>query len=106
MKTNILLFWIICAFYLAATVMYLIWTIVADGQPGVRDALWGRPCYLGDAHPASHVFLEPHLVVRRSTDPAATGSPIPGKEKPQSTAATAHRRLDGARAARTPSVFD
>jgi len=60
----------------------------------------------GDAHPASHVFLEPHLVVRRSTDPAATGSPIPGKEKPQSTAATAHRRLDGARAARTPSVFD
>ncbi len=24
-----------------------------DGQPGVLDALWGRPCYLGDAHPAS-----------------------------------------------------
>ena len=24
-----------------------------DGQPGVLDALWGQPCYLGDAHPAS-----------------------------------------------------
>ncbi len=33
MKTNILLFWIICVFYLAATVMYTIWTIVAEGQP-------------------------------------------------------------------------
>lgn len=25
----------------------------ADGQPGVLDALWGRACYLGDAHAAS-----------------------------------------------------
>ncbi|MDP2264762.1 MAG: hydrogenase maturation protein [Hydrogenophaga sp.] len=25
----------------------------ADGQPGVLDALWGQPCYLGDAHAAS-----------------------------------------------------
>jgi putative two-component system hydrogenase maturation factor HypX/HoxX len=25
----------------------------ADGQPGVLDALWGQPCYLGDAHEAS-----------------------------------------------------
>ena len=24
-----------------------------DGQPGVLDALWGQPCYLGDAHAAS-----------------------------------------------------
>ncbi|OGB12802.1 MAG: hydrogenase maturation protein [Burkholderiales bacterium RIFCSPLOWO2_02_FULL_67_64] len=24
-----------------------------DGQPGVLDALWGQPCYLGDAHRAS-----------------------------------------------------
>ena len=24
-----------------------------DGQPGLLDALWGQPCYLGDAHPAS-----------------------------------------------------
>jgi putative two-component system hydrogenase maturation factor HypX/HoxX len=24
-----------------------------DGQPGVLDALWGQPCYLGDAHVAS-----------------------------------------------------
>ncbi|HRK36883.1 MAG TPA: enoyl-CoA hydratase-related protein [Burkholderiaceae bacterium] len=25
----------------------------ADGQPGVRDALWGQPCYLCDGHAAS-----------------------------------------------------
>lgn len=25
----------------------------ADGQPGVLDALWGQPCHLLDAHPAS-----------------------------------------------------
>ena len=25
----------------------------ADGQPGVRDALWGQACHLGDAHEAS-----------------------------------------------------
>lgn len=24
-----------------------------DGQPGVLDALWGQPCYLGDAHLAT-----------------------------------------------------
>ncbi|MEW5886650.1 MAG: enoyl-CoA hydratase-related protein [Pseudomonadota bacterium] len=29
----------------------------ADGQPGVRDALWGQPCYLYDAHPASAACL-------------------------------------------------
>lgn len=32
----------------------------ADGQPGVRDALWGRPCYLGDAHPASATTMAAH----------------------------------------------
>lgn len=29
----------------------------ADGQPGVLDALWGRPCYLGDPHEASAAAL-------------------------------------------------
>ncbi|WP_310567175.1 enoyl-CoA hydratase-related protein [Hydrogenophaga sp.] len=29
----------------------------ADGQPGVRDALWGQACYLGDAHQASDATL-------------------------------------------------
>jgi putative two-component system hydrogenase maturation factor HypX/HoxX len=28
-----------------------------DGQPGVLDAFWGQPCYLGDAHPASAVTM-------------------------------------------------
>ncbi|MDO9483859.1 MAG: hydrogenase maturation protein [Hydrogenophaga sp.] len=28
-----------------------------DGQPGVLDALWGQPCYLGDAHPASEATV-------------------------------------------------
>lgn len=60
----------------------------------------------GEAHPASHVLLEPHLVVRRSTDPGAKSSQTSAAEGTLAAEMPRSRQLDGKTAAAMPSKPD
>ena len=90
----------------------------ADGQPGVLDALWGQPCYLGDAHAASAATVRriQRCRTRRLAGRARRRAAAPNRRRRRSGSARhaaptrrAHRRAGqlqagGGRAVRQRSV--
>ncbi|MDZ7617529.1 MAG: substrate-binding domain-containing protein, partial [Patescibacteria group bacterium] len=88
------------------TVAYPIQSIARLAVQSLVDRI-GR----GRAHPPSHVLLEPHLVVRQSTDPAARASQaLAGDEalfdESMQDEPTRQRRFDPKAVAKAPSISD
>ncbi len=83
------------------TVAYPIRSIARLAVQSLVDRI-GR----GRAHPASHVLLEPHLVVRRSTNPAARPSQALAGDKTSFDKSTRQRRFDPKVIARAQSTSD
>ena len=75
------------------TAMVLRKIAAADGFPGVLDALWGQPCRLFDAHPASAAALQP-FAASTPGEPLARRGPALLRRTVDGAVWIGHVRLD------------